>query len=63
MALSGVDWQCDTDVELDFYLDDAEDEIWSSELFCAQFYWMGFEVYEIEQLVLLQELPPLCIDP
>ena len=38
VALSGVDWQCDTDVELDFHLDDVQEEIWSSELFCAQFY-------------------------
>ena len=38
VALSGIDWQCDTDVELDFHLDDAQGGIWSSELFCVQFY-------------------------
>ena len=38
VAFNGVDLQCDTDVELDFHLDNAEEEIWSSELFCAQYY-------------------------
>ena len=33
VALSEIDWQCDTDVELDFHLDDAEEEIWSSDFF------------------------------
>ena len=39
VALSGIDLQYETDVELDQNdQDDAQEGIWSSELFCAQFY-------------------------
>ena len=38
VALKGLDWQCNTGVELDSHLVDVEEEISTSGLFCVLFY-------------------------